>query len=179
MFSTRHLEWLVLINLERLFKKIFFFRDLPRLSGDRLNGVALLITDPPSTSFNILSKKKKKKFFWHMTWDTWHVTGVHGWTFSQNLSSLALTTWNWRCFEDIFTKDKWLTQSMNERMNDSPSYSGSVDYRPLGGPLYTLGGPKIFEHLFPYLVMYGAVRDSWVSLILSQQGPSVVKFNLL
>ena len=41
-----------------------------------------------------LCKKKKKNYMWHMwcvTGDTWHMTGMGRWTFSQNFSSLALT----------------------------------------------------------------------------------------
>ena len=44
----------------------------------KLDRVALLITDPPPTSFTILSKKEKENKFTfdtlHMTCDTWHVT---------------------------------------------------------------------------------------------------------
>ena len=41
---------------------------------------------------------------WHMTCDTWQVTCERRWTFSQNFKSLAHTVWEWRCFEDIWTK---------------------------------------------------------------------------
>ena len=48
---------------------------------------------------------------WHMTCDTWHMTcdighmTNMGWsTLSQNIRSLALTVWEWMCFEDIFTR---------------------------------------------------------------------------
>ena len=46
---------------------------------------------------------------WHMTRDTWHVTRGGGWTFSKNFSSQALTVWEWRSIEDIFTKVDWLS----------------------------------------------------------------------
>ena len=49
---------------------------------------------------------------WHVTHDTWHVTGGARWAFSKNFSSLALTVCEWRCFEDIFTKDDLLTNSL-------------------------------------------------------------------
>ena len=66
---------------------------------------------------NSFEKKKKKKEtknvthdMWHVTYDTWHMTsdklhltGVGRWTFSKNFS-----------FEDIFTKDEWLTWSINQ-----------------------------------------------------------------
>ena len=47
---------------------------------------------------------KKKCDMWHVTHDTWHMTGGERWTFPQSFSSLALTVWEWRCFKDIFTK---------------------------------------------------------------------------
>ena len=40
------------------------------------------------------------------------MTHVAGWTFSQNLSSLALPVWDWECLEDILTKG-----SFNELIN--------------------------------------------------------------
>ena len=46
--------------------------------------------------------------------DMWHMTGGGRWTFSQNFSSLALTVWEWRCSEDISTKDDWLSYLMND-----------------------------------------------------------------
>ena len=45
---------------------------------------------------------------WHMTYDTWHMTGGGRWTLFQNVSSLARTVWEWRCSEDISTKDQWV-----------------------------------------------------------------------
>ena len=44
---------------------------------------------------------------WYVTCDTWHVTGSGRKTFSQNLSSLALTVWEWRYDEDILTNHDW------------------------------------------------------------------------
>ena len=71
----------------------------------QLYGVATLITDLPPTSFTTLTKEdeKKKKYMWHMTRDIWHVSHDRGgwWTFSKNFSSLALTVWDLKCFEDI------------------------------------------------------------------------------
>ena len=52
---------------------------------------------------------------WHMTHDTWHMTHSVGWTFSQNLSSLALLVLDWQCLEDIWTK---------ESVNESISHRG-------------------------------------------------------
>ena len=88
----------------------------------KLDRLAPLITDPPSSSFYTLSKKKKivtsdiwhvTHDTWHMTHDMWHMTGGGRWTFSQNASSLALTVWEWRRSEDISTKDHWVSQSVS------------------------------------------------------------------
>ena len=38
-----------------------------------------------------------------------HMTGDGGYIFSQNVSSLALTVWEGRCFEDFKEKDESLT----------------------------------------------------------------------
>ena len=94
----------------------------------KLDGVALLLTDLPLTSFTTLSEKKKIKLWhltwytwhltrdtWHMTYDTWHVTHDR-WgevIFSPNFSSLVLTVWEWGCSEDFSTKDHWLSQLIN------------------------------------------------------------------
>ena len=43
------------------------------------------------------------------------MTGGGRWTFSQNFSSLALTVWEWRCLEDIFTKYDLATQFINQK----------------------------------------------------------------
>ena len=50
---------------------------------------------------------------WHLTSDTWHMTHIVGWTFSQNVSSLALPVWDWQCFEYISTSHEWVSQSVN------------------------------------------------------------------
>ena len=71
---------------------------------------------------------------WHVTHDLWHVTSdtwqmtrhmwnmtcdMRGrWTFSQNVSSLALTVSEWRFIKDIFTNDDSLSEFMNLWMND-------------------------------------------------------------
>ena len=52
---------------------------------------------------------------WHMTCDTWQVGG--GEPFSPNFSSLAHVVWEWRCFEDIFTKDELPNEWINELIN--------------------------------------------------------------
>ena len=44
----------------------------------------------------------------------WHVTQGGSWTFSQNFMSLALTVWEWRCLEDIFTKEDQLNSLINQ-----------------------------------------------------------------
>ena len=60
----------------------------------------------------------------------WHLTHSVWWTFSQNVSSLALTVWDWQCMEDIWTKGS-IDQSINESqacLCNSPGYTGSVKY---------------------------------------------------
>ena len=44
------------------------------------------------------------------------MTGGGRWTFSQIVSSLAFLVWEWCCFEDIFTKDRWLNYLINQSM---------------------------------------------------------------
>ena len=51
---------------------------------------------------------------WHVTQDTWHVTGGERLTFSHNFSYLALMVWDWMSSEDIFTKDESLTDLIND-----------------------------------------------------------------
>ena len=74
-------------------------------SQPKVDRVALLITDSSPTSFNILSRKNKKKkvtcFMWHVTRDRWHMTVGGMWTFSQTFSSLALTVLQRRLSEDL------------------------------------------------------------------------------
>ena len=53
---------------------------------------------------------------WHLTCDTWDVTHGGGWTFSQYFSFLALTVWDFWCFEDLKVKDDWINELMNEWM---------------------------------------------------------------
>ena len=54
---------------------------------------------------------------WHMTCDTWHVTHGGEWTFSLNVSSLALTVWERQCLEDSERKNQRINQSINQSMN--------------------------------------------------------------
>ena len=66
-----------------------------------------------------------------VTCDAWHMTLSVGWTFSKNLSSIALPFWDWQCLEDIWTKG-WMIQWMNKWINDggncrTSGYSGSVN----------------------------------------------------
>ena len=51
-----------------------------------------------------------------MACDMWHVTHDSGrmWTFSQNVSFIALTVWEWRCSEDIFTNHQSAKYSVNQ-----------------------------------------------------------------
>ena len=54
---------------------------------------------------------------WHLTHDMWHVTHGGGWTFSQNVSSPALTVLDRQYLEDILTNHDLLNQWTNEWMN--------------------------------------------------------------
>ena len=51
---------------------------------------------------------------WQVTIDMWHMTHGLGWTFSQNVSSLALTVWDFWSFEDLEEKDHSINQQINE-----------------------------------------------------------------
>ena len=58
---------------------------------------------------------------WHITCDTWHVTCdmqhvtcCGGWTFSQNVSSLAFTICDLWYFEELVEKDVLLNEWMNQ-----------------------------------------------------------------
>ena len=48
----------------------------------------------------------------HPTYDTWYVTDGGGWTFSQNVSFLALTIWDLLCCDDLEEKDYRINQLM-------------------------------------------------------------------
>ena len=50
---------------------------------------------------------------WHVTCDTWNMTHIEGWTFSQNFSSLALPVWDLECLEDMLTKG-WVNRWMSD-----------------------------------------------------------------
>ena len=55
----------------------------------------------------------------HMACDTWYVTCGEGSRFSQNFCSLALTVWDYGCFEDLEEKDdshnEWITKVFVEQ----------------------------------------------------------------
>ena len=78
---------------------------------------------------------------WHVSCVTCHVTPICGWTFSQNVNSLAFTVWEWRCSEDISTKDEWPNELLNHKgvlYNNQPKdLLGSVGDR--WGPLGSVG----------------------------------------
>ena len=59
---------------------------------------------------------------WHMTCDIWHMTHGVAWTFSQNFSCLALMAWDLWCCEYLEEKADWLTEWINELMNDEAVY---------------------------------------------------------
>ena len=46
--------------------------------------------------------------------DMWYVTCYGGWTFSKNVSSLALNICDLWYFEDLEEKADWLTDSLND-----------------------------------------------------------------
>ena len=55
-------------------------------------------------------------YTWHVTRDTrhvtrhtWHMTHSGGWTFSQNISFLALPVCDWQYLEYISTNHRWVT----------------------------------------------------------------------
>ena len=50
---------------------------------------------------------------WHVTW---YATGGGSWTFSKNVSSLSLRVLECRSFEDVFTKNESLTDSLTDFM---------------------------------------------------------------
>ena len=47
----------------------------------------------------------------NVTCDMWHMRGRGRWTFFQNGISLALTVWEWKCFEDF---EELVTQLLKE-----------------------------------------------------------------
>ena len=59
---------------------------------------------------------------WHMTCDTWHVTRLGGWTFSQHFSSLALTVCDLWYYKDLEEKD----DSLNQLINDEAVYKTAL-----------------------------------------------------
>ena len=82
------------------------FLSKTKLKYSQLDGVGP-VDNRPSTK----KKEEEKKDMchvtqdlWHMTCDAWHMTDGVMWTFSQNLSSLSLTVWEWRCSEDLEEK---------------------------------------------------------------------------
>ena len=52
---------------------------------------------------------------WHLTPDICHMTHRGWWKLSQKVSSLALMVSEWRCFEEIITKDQYLNEWMNNK----------------------------------------------------------------
>ena len=75
------------------------------------------VDNRPSTDefHHFVRKRKEKKWhvthaMWHVTRDTWHVTCLGGWTFSQNVTSLALTVCDFWYYEDLEEKADWLTE---------------------------------------------------------------------
>ena len=92
----------------------------------KLDGVRPVDRRPSTNKLhNFVKKEEERKKVLHVTCDTWHVTcdrwhrkGWGSWTFSQNFSSLAFPVWEWRSFEDIFTKDELLTEWLTDWLTD-------------------------------------------------------------
>ena len=96
---------------------------LPLVSGCRNSGVGP-VDNRPST--NMLPHKKNVTCdTWHVIHDMWRVTYdmLGGWTFSQNVSSLALNVCDLWYFEDFEEKGYWLTEIMNYWINDEAVYN--------------------------------------------------------
>ena len=52
---------------------------------------------------------------WQVTRDTWHVTCLVGWTFSQTFISLALTVCDLCYYEDLEEKDDLINELINHK----------------------------------------------------------------
>ena len=104
---------LIWINLST--KKLnFTFLDESVISCNaKLDGVGPVDNRPLTDKLHLFSS-----FFdmwhvtcdmWHGTHDTWHMTHRGLQALCQKFRSLALTVWELWYFEDIFTKNDWLT----------------------------------------------------------------------
>ena len=60
----------------------------------------------------------------HLTTDTWHVK--HD-TEHTGGGEHCLNVWEWQSFEEIVTKDDWLTCLINNEGVEQPGYTGSVN----------------------------------------------------
>ena len=108
-------------------------------------GQTLLLSDPPSTNSTTLSKQRNDTLThdtWHMTCDTWW--GVH---ILSNLSSLALTVWNWQCLKDSERKD----DSMNERIIEIIYYKGVYRTAPATLGLLKTNQPIHISYIWIYI----------------------------
>ena len=100
---------------------------------------------------------------WHVTRarDTWHVTCLRGWTFSQNFSSLARTVCDLWYYEDLEEKDDWLDQWINEKIYDK-AVCRMAQATP--GLLKTFAMSKIFP-LFETVVKFAFFFTTPQSLV--------------
>ena len=76
-----------------------------------------MITDP-SRLAKPLCRKKKKIYMSHLTPDTWHVTLGGWWTLCKSFSSLALSVWAGKGFEDLKEKDdssQWINEWISHK----------------------------------------------------------------
>ena len=93
---------------------------------------------------------------WHLTRDMWHVTLGGGWIFSQNVSSLALIVWEWRCPEDLEEKDQSLNHLITKVLVEQPWLHRVCKLWMLSFPNYCL-----IEFLPPLWNNNGCLRVSF------------------
>ena len=72
----------------------------------KLDGVGPVDNRPSTDKLHHCVRKKTQK-------KPWHATRLGGWTFAQNISSLALTVCDLWYYEDLEKKDDLITESIN------------------------------------------------------------------
>ena len=113
--------------------------DKVNLSVTKLDGICPNDNSPSKQIASTFCIKKVNLScdFWHVTGDIWHMTHDM-WekgSLLSNVSSLALTVWDWRYFKDIFTENDLVTNITNEFKGvckNSPGYTRSVNYLYIG-----------------------------------------------
>ena len=86
----------------------------------KLDGVGPIANRPSTDKLHhfVRQKKNLKCDMWHVTYDTWHVTCLGGWTFSQNFRSLALTVCDLWYYVDLEEKADLMNQLINYEVVD-------------------------------------------------------------